>query len=53
MSIREPESLTPVVGANSSASVKLKIVAAAPMPSARDSTDVIAKTGLRPRRRTE
>jgi hypothetical protein len=43
---------TPALGSKSSASVRLKIVAAAPIPIARDAIDVTVNTGLRPRRRT-
>ena len=53
MSINSDALRTPTVGSNSSASVRLKIVDAAAMPSAREMIDVSVKTGLRPSKRTE
>ncbi len=53
MSTTDPAFRTPTVGANNKASVRLNIVAAAPMPSASETIDVRVKTGLRPSSRTE
>ena len=45
-------SLTPTVGSNSNASVRVNMVAAAPMPSASETIEVRVNTGLRPSSRT-
>ena len=52
MSTTLDASRTPAVGSNNKASVRLKMVAAAPMPSASEMIDVRVKIGLRPSRRT-
>ena len=49
----DPASRTPAVGAINKASVRLNIVAAAPIPSASETIDVRVNTGLRPSKRTE
>lgn len=53
MSTNSEAFLTPIVGSNSNASVRLKMAAAAPMPSASETMDVSVNTGRRPSNRTE